>query len=260
VIYDSDRTGRLHHLLLHLTRVKTNEAVYLAGLHLEKYRHGTRDPEDYYREALCRDTQDLRNNNCLGLLLLRSGQFAKAEPLFRAAIRTQTKHNPNPQDGHPHYNLGVCLRFFTRLPETKGRTLEQIEEQLVGASVQNPKIPSRNQLGTLVALTVSFLFCMRNKFRCPAIKVCTALLVTICLPLLPTWADDGSNEPISLAGEWLFQLDRNNVGIEQKWFERKLSEHIRLPGSLPEQGFGDDVSAETRWTGDIVDKSWFTAP
>jgi hypothetical protein len=29
---------------------------------------------------------------------------------------------------------------------------------------------------------------------------------------------------------------------------------------LPAQGIGDDVSVETKWTGDIVDKSWFTAP
>jgi tetratricopeptide (TPR) repeat protein len=100
-------------------KVANNEALYLAGLHLEQYRHATREPEDYYREALRRDPGDLRANHALGLLLLRRGQFAKAEPFLRAAIKTQTRHNPNPQDGEPHYHLGVCLRYLGRLEEAR---------------------------------------------------------------------------------------------------------------------------------------------
>jgi Glycosyl hydrolases family 2, sugar binding domain/Glycosyl hydrolases family 2, TIM barrel domain len=65
---------------------------------------------------------------------------------------------------------------------------------------------------------------------------------------------------ISLAGTWRFQLDRGNAGIEERWFERSLPDKIKLPGSLPAQGIGDDVSVETKWTGDIIDQSWFTAP
>src|SRR5262249_50001261 len=70
-----------------------------------------------YREALRRDPADIRNNNALGLLLLKRGQFSKAETLFRSAIRTQIRHNPNPQDGEPYYNLGVCLRFLGKTQE-----------------------------------------------------------------------------------------------------------------------------------------------
>jgi tetratricopeptide (TPR) repeat protein len=98
-------------------KVANNEALFLAGLHLEQYRHATREPEDYYREALRRAPGDLRANHALGLLLLRRGQFAKAEPFFRAAIQAQTRHNPNPRDGEPHYHLGVCLRYLGRLSE-----------------------------------------------------------------------------------------------------------------------------------------------
>ena len=65
---------------------------------------------------------------------------------------------------------------------------------------------------------------------------------------------------VSLAGQWRFQLDRGNAGIGGRWFERSLPDKLRLPGSLPAQGIGDAVSVETKWTGDIVDKSWFTAP
>ncbi|MGH7973121.1 MAG: tetratricopeptide repeat protein, partial [Limisphaerales bacterium] len=100
-------------------RLKSNEDLYLAGLHLEQYRHATREPENYYREALRRDPGDIRNNNALGLLLMRRGQFSKAEPFFRAAIQRQTKHNPNPLDGEPYYNLGVCLRYLGRADEAR---------------------------------------------------------------------------------------------------------------------------------------------
>ena len=101
-------------------KVANNEALYLAGLHLEQYRHATCEPGDYYREALRRDPSDLRANHAYGLLLLRRCQFAKAEPFFRAAIKTQTRHNPNPRDGEPYYHLGVCLRYLGRLCEARG--------------------------------------------------------------------------------------------------------------------------------------------
>jgi hypothetical protein len=65
---------------------------------------------------------------------------------------------------------------------------------------------------------------------------------------------------ISLDGQWGFELDRKGVGIDQRWFARKLPGQVRLPGTLTAQGIGDDISLQTPWTGDIVDKSFFTAP
>jgi hypothetical protein len=67
-------------------------------------------------------------------------------------------------------------------------------------------------------------------------------------------------DSVSLAGDWRFELDRTDRGIAAQWFNRRLADHIRLPGSLPEQGIGDDVTLETRWTGGIVDRSFFDAP
>ena len=67
-------------------------------------------------------------------------------------------------------------------------------------------------------------------------------------------------EPIPLQGAWRFQLDREDVGIDQRWFTRGLEQQIELPGVLQAQGFGDEVTVETKWTGGIVDRSWFTAP
>lgn len=64
----------------------------------------------------------------------------------------------------------------------------------------------------------------------------------------------------SLAGQWRFQLDRADVGVSERWFDRQLSGKAKLPGTLAGQGIGDAVTINTVWTGGIVDKSWFTAP
>ena len=85
-----------------------------------------------------------------------------------------------------------------------------------------------------------------------------ALTAASLLMVLPASASQADRIP--LTGTWRFQLDRSNEGIKEKWFERALPQKIKLPGSLPAQGIGDDISVETKWTGDIVDKSWFTAP
>jgi tetratricopeptide (TPR) repeat protein len=91
--------------------IATSEELYLTGLHLEQYRHATRNPEIYWREALRRDEHDSRSNNALGRWLLRRGEFDDAERHFRLSIARLTVLNPNPYDGEPYYNLGLTLRF-----------------------------------------------------------------------------------------------------------------------------------------------------
>ena len=91
--------------------VPTADELYLTGLHLEQYRHPTRCPTAYWREALRRDPLDARCNNALGLWHLRRGEFEQAEQHFRRAIARLTLRNPNPYDGEPYYNLGLCLRY-----------------------------------------------------------------------------------------------------------------------------------------------------
>ena len=97
--------------------VENTEQLYLTGLHLEQYRHATYMATDYYREALRRDVGDVRNNNAMGLWLLRRGQFEAAEPYFRTAIKTLTQRNPNPYDGEAYYNLGWSLKLQGREEE-----------------------------------------------------------------------------------------------------------------------------------------------
>ena len=65
---------------------------------------------------------------------------------------------------------------------------------------------------------------------------------------------------IDLSGEWRFQVDSLDKGLQEQWFNKTLTGKIKLPGSMTTNGKGDDISINTPWTGSIVDSSWFTQP
>lgn len=67
-----------------------------------------------------------------------------------------------------------------------------------------------------------------------------------------------TRETISLQGEWKFRNDSLDLGIENKWYSELGKETVRLPGSMAENGKGEEVDLRTPWTGDIVDRSYFT--
>lgn len=96
---------------------KTTEDLYLYGRHLEQYRHATYEPADYYKEGLRRDSTDIRLNNAYGRLLFSRGQIAESEAYFRKAVKKMTRSNPNPEDGEPLYNLGLCLKYQGKMEE-----------------------------------------------------------------------------------------------------------------------------------------------
>ncbi|MDR3458287.1 MAG: DUF5107 domain-containing protein [Verrucomicrobiae bacterium] len=94
--------------------IASSDELFITGLHLDQYRHATRCPTLYWREALRRDPGDARCNNAMGLWHLKRGEFAVAEKFFRAAIARLTRRNANPSDGEAFYNLGLCLRYLDR--------------------------------------------------------------------------------------------------------------------------------------------------
>jgi tetratricopeptide (TPR) repeat protein len=94
--------------------IKSADELFITGLHLDQYRHATRSPVLYWREALRRDPLDARCNNAMGLWHLRRGELPDAEKHFRKAIERLTSRNSNPCDGEAFHNLGLCLRFSDR--------------------------------------------------------------------------------------------------------------------------------------------------
>lgn len=87
------------------------------------------------------------------------------------------------------------------------------------------------------------------------LKYCTILtlvaLITSCQPT--TYNSD-------LSGTWKYRIDSLDQGIDQKWFMESFPpDTLHLPGSLAENGKGFPVTTQTRWTGHVVDQSWYTA-
>jgi tetratricopeptide (TPR) repeat protein len=85
------------------------EELYLTGRHLEQYRHATRSPDPYWREALRRDPGHAATHAALAAKSYRQARFADAELHARAAIDRLSWLNPNPTEGEPHYLLGLTL-------------------------------------------------------------------------------------------------------------------------------------------------------
>lgn len=51
-----------------------------------------------------------------------------------------------------------------------------------------------------------------------------------------------AQERMSLEGLWQFSLDENNVGIAEKWYTKKLTSKIALPGTTDEAKYGQKTS------------------
>jgi len=91
-----------------------------------------------------------------------------------------------------------------------------------------------------------------------AIAICAGCQKTKDSKIATTAAKSEKATAISLAGTWSFKLDPTDAGEQEKWYSKKLDDSIKLPGSTAGNGYGNDPSIDTKWTGQIVDKSWFT--
>ena len=92
------------------------------------------------------------------------------------------------------------------------------------------------------------------------VVVCVVTSLIAGLAVRPAWAGQAA-DVIGLDGPWQVRLDPEDVGADQAWFDGPLGDaSLRLPGSIQEQGLGNDVTVDTQWTGTIADRSWFTSP
>jgi hypothetical protein len=72
----------------------------------------------------------------------------------------------------------------------------------------------------------------------------TAIIATV----LFAYCQTDETDEIDLSGEWAFAPDHNDVGVKEQWYGKPLKDKIKLPGSLQEQGFGNEVGVDTQWT------------
>ena len=82
-----------------------------------------------------------------------------------------------------------------------------------------------------------------------------ALLFAFCS------CEDAQIKELDLSGEWQFQIDSLDQGISEQWFVNNLNDVIELPGSMAENGKGDDITVNTHWTGSMWNDSlWYKDP
>jgi hypothetical protein len=83
-----------------------------------------------------------------------------------------------------------------------------------------------------------------------------AIILLVLLAIFEPVLGLAAANRISLAGSWRFQLDREDGGVENRWFERPMAKRVELPGALQNQGFGDEITVDTQWTGDVGADRW----
>jgi len=91
------------------------------------------------------------------------------------------------------------------------------------------------------------------------IKPLNFFIVIFLIVLLASCGSDQRQE-IDLSGEWLFRMDPDNKGADQQWYESDLTESVRLPGSMVENGKGFDITMATKWTGGVQNPEWYNDP
>ena len=102
------------------SEIESANELELIGEHLELYRHPTRYPEPYWKEAITRDPKSYKSYIALGRVDLKNGKFVDAEKNFRTAIDILTTYHPNPASGEAHYFCGLACSFQSKKEEAYG--------------------------------------------------------------------------------------------------------------------------------------------
>ncbi|WP_110589459.1 DUF5107 domain-containing protein [Microbacterium suaedae] len=93
-------------------RIGSADELLVTATHLLQYRHPSRSPEPYLREALRRDPGDARASRGLGEWHLRRGEYAEARALLEVSVARETLRNLNPRDGEASYLLALACEHL----------------------------------------------------------------------------------------------------------------------------------------------------
>jgi len=85
-------------------------------------------------------------------------------------------------------------------------------------------------------------------------------ILVLCILLVLMYSCKEEDKLImDLAGNWRFQIDSLDQGEKEHWFAMTLADEIRLPGSMVENGKGNEVSVNSQWTGSLFDSTYYTS-
>ncbi len=254
--------------------ISNADELYITGQHLAQYRHATRNPTDYWNEALRRDASDARCNNAVGLWHLRRGEFSLAEDHFRRAIKRLTQSNPNPYDGEAFYNLGLCLSYQNRPDEAYDAFYKCVWNQAWQSAgyhaLAEIDCQRRDWSTALVHLERSFrlnndnlrvrdLIVIVNRFLGNIERAEMMLEETLLLDPLDWWARHLNNEPLRCSVQIRLDiaLDCIRAGLWSEAEELLEGELPAEPGTAPlihyyrgwiKDRMGDSLSAKASFS------------
>jgi hypothetical protein len=89
--------------------------------------------------------------------------------------------------------------------------------------------------------------------------------LAVLIGLIASLATARGEDAVSLDGVWQVRLDRDDAGLSARWWAEDIADgawpdHATLPGAIQNQGLGDPIAIDTKWTGQIMDRSFFTDP
>lgn len=96
--------------------IANTEECFLVGLRNLQFHNPFVDPTDYFLEVLRRDPTDTRANTQMGVYYRIRGDYDKALPYLRAAVRKLTKDYTRPKDAEALYNIGLILKAQGNVP------------------------------------------------------------------------------------------------------------------------------------------------
>lgn len=86
-------------------------------------------------------------------------------------------------------------------------------------------------------------------------------IILLLISVLLISCDAEKSNSIDLTGEWKFQIDSLDIGDQEEWYTTTFTDAIQLPGSMAENGKGNDINLETDWTGNMWNDSlWYKSP
>ncbi len=112
-----ERSRSLATAMPEVENLESEEALILAGEHLEQYRHPTRDSRLYWEKVLLSDSGNYQANLSLGKVALKDGNLFAARKYLAKARERLTRHHPNPSSGEAWYFGGVCARYLGQWEE-----------------------------------------------------------------------------------------------------------------------------------------------
>ncbi|MDR3497297.1 MAG: DUF5107 domain-containing protein [Ancalomicrobiaceae bacterium] len=212
--------------------IASADELWITGVHLDQYRHATRAADAYWREALRRDSLDIRCNVAMGKWHLNRVELSEAEAAFRRAIERLTRRNPNPYDGEAFYCLGLVLRYLGRGDEAYDAfykatwnaawvgparlALAEIDAARGDhvKALEHVRIALRRDADDLKARDLEAI-CLRRLGR--ETEAQTALAATLALDPLDQWARQLAGRPLTSDAQLAIDLalDLARVGERQ---------------------------------------------